>query len=127
MYLSAEKGRGVNKRLRGDPRISTIDFNESYPTAYVIVEGRAVEVEDLTSERHRALFQRYMDPSRPTLSMKELDVEAFYERWRGEGRVLWRIDAGRMVGFDSAKKGDAAAQVELASVTLSEVERLKQG
>src|SRR3954451_6088280 len=46
MYLSSAENRSFNRRLERDSRISCNVFNDSFPVAYVLIEGTAIRVAD---------------------------------------------------------------------------------
>jgi PPOX class probable F420-dependent enzyme len=126
LYVNAAADRPINKRLARDPRVSCTIFNTSFPTAYVLIEGRAEPVDDPDLERARELMTRYIDPSKDTLAAKDLDIEEFHRNWlTSGGRKTWRVIAHRMIGYDSAKKGDAAALAKYAAYSVSELESIR--
>jgi PPOX class probable F420-dependent enzyme len=128
LFLNSGANRPFNRRLERDPRISCTVFNTSFPVAYVLIEGRAEPVEDPDLAYAIAMMRRYMDPTKDTLAAKDLDVEAFQRNWLTEGgRKTWRVVAERIIGYDSAKKGDAAAMARYAAYSVSELERLRRG
>ena len=125
LMFSTACGRGLERRLRRDPRACATIYNHSYPVAYVLMEGDALAVADPDYEISLRIMRRYMTPGSPTQTMDDLDVESFARNYISNGRTLFRLEPTRLVSYDSSKRGGAREVERLAAYGASE--KLRKG
>ena len=105
-YLSFGLDHAGLHRLRRDPRVSlSVGSVPAFPTKFVVVEGRAVEVDDPEGAVSRGVLMR---ASGPSFAAAGIDPERYFRSWISVGRVAFRVDVTNLVTFDGTKtpKGD---------------------
>ncbi len=96
LFVSIREGRAGTARMRKDSRVCATIFDHAYPPSWVVVEGRAKEVEDPGFVYHRAISERFI-----TKQGLAMDYETWLKTWTaGRGRILFRISMDRVLSFD---------------------------
>jgi PPOX class probable F420-dependent enzyme len=79
--VNTAKGRGWERNLERDPRITVTVFNQENPYEYVTIRGRASEITEEGADD-------YID----ALAKKYMDLDAYPYRQPGEQRVTVAIE-----------------------------------
>jgi PPOX class probable F420-dependent enzyme len=103
LYFSLRGTRLLVKRLARDPRVSIAVTNTIYPPKFVTIQGEAEIVDDPGYERARRMWLRYMGPDAPTMTIKDLDLDAFWEAYTEVTRVLYRVRPSSIISEDAGK------------------------
>ena len=94
VYLTIGGKRSGIFRLRRDPRVCVCVFDNVFPPSWVIIEGRADEIDDPGDEISLRIMERYMR------RVPGLDFERFKTNFLAPGRTVFRVAIENMVTED---------------------------
>lgn len=89
VILNTAKGRHQDKNIRRDGRVALVITDPDNPYRYLEIRGHAVEIFDQDAEKH-------LDK----MAKKYLGADTYPYRQPGEERVMYRVEAEQVHGFN---------------------------